>query len=284
MEGNDVFEDIDATAFAIAALRAAESARPDRLFDDPYAIEFVRRAIYHGGGMEINTAITHRLHDSVAARTSYLDQEMQRAVASGIRQLVILGSGLDTRAFRLELPETTTCYELDLPKIIEFKERVLADLGAEPPINRVPVAADLAGDWMPLLTAAGFRPDDPSLWLLEGLLMYFEETQTDRLMTRIGEASAPASRLLIAHNGGGFEFDNQSRSIAASLADSGYPFRSALADPIEWCTRYGWSGTFTSNKRYAHTLGRALPYPEDEKNPVTWLGTAIRSPRSCSPS
>src|SRR3954467_6896549 len=81
--------------------------------------------------------------------------------ATGITQVVILASGLDSRAYRLPWPAGTVVYELDQPAVIEFKTRTLADLGATPTADRRTVAVDLRDDWPAALRAAGFDPARP---------------------------------------------------------------------------------------------------------------------------
>ncbi|MDT5408762.1 MAG: hypothetical protein QOG14_982, partial [Mycobacterium sp.] len=85
----------------------------------------------------------------------YFDEYLLAAVQAGVRQVVILASGLDSRAYRLPWPDGTTVYEIDQPQVIEFKTRTLADLGAEPTANRRTVPIDLRADWPAALRAAG---------------------------------------------------------------------------------------------------------------------------------
>jgi methyltransferase (TIGR00027 family) len=115
------------------------------------------------------------------------------ATATGVRQAVILASGLDSRAYRLPWPAGTTVYEIDQPDVIEFKTRVLADLGAEPTATRRPVAMDLRYDWPSALIEEGFDPNQPTAWSAEGLLGYLPPDAQDRLLDTITELSAPGS-------------------------------------------------------------------------------------------
>ncbi|HWD78188.1 MAG TPA: SAM-dependent methyltransferase, partial [Kribbella sp.] len=114
---------------------------------------------------------------------------------SGIGQVVILASGLDSRAYRLAWPAGTVVYELDQPGVIDFKTRTLADLGAEPTADRRVVAADLRDDWPSAMRAAGFDPAVPTAWSAEGLLGYLPPDAQDRLLDTITELSPPGSRL-----------------------------------------------------------------------------------------
>ena len=103
----------------------------------------------------------------MAMRTKFFDDYFT-TTAAGVRQAVILASGLDSRAFRLAWPPGTVVYEIDQPAVIDFKNRVLGDLGAQPTAERRTVGIDLRGDWPAALRDAGFDPGAPTAWLAEG--------------------------------------------------------------------------------------------------------------------
>ena len=135
-----------------------------------------------------------RMTDKMAIRTKFFDEFFLDARPSGIRQVVILASGLDSRAYRLKWPAGTTVYEIDQPEVIDFKTRTLADLGAEPTADRHTVAIDLRFDWPTALAEAGFDRTQPTAWSAEGLLGYLPPDAQDRLLDTITELSAPGSR------------------------------------------------------------------------------------------
>ncbi|WP_432825346.1 SAM-dependent methyltransferase [Dactylosporangium sp. CA-092794] len=138
-----------------AAVRARESARPDRLFEDPWAEVLA-------GGADAGPD-----NPFLVVRTRYFDDAV--TAAGWLRQLVLLGAGLDTRAWRLPLPAGATVFEVDLPVLLAAKhERIPARPGCAVRI----VEADLRGDWGPALLGAGFDPGAPTLWLAEGLLFH----------------------------------------------------------------------------------------------------------------
>ena len=120
-----------------------------------------------------------RMVDSIAVRTKFFDEFFLDATQSGIRQAVILASGLDARAYRLSWPSGTTVYEIDQPQVIEFKSRVLAELGATPRADRQTVGIDLRDDWPMALRSAGFDPAQPTAWSAEGLLGYLPPQAQD---------------------------------------------------------------------------------------------------------
>lgn len=132
---------------------------------------------------------------AMAARTLYFDAFFADAAAAGIRQAVILASGLDARAYRLAWPSDMTVFEIDQPEVIEFKSTTLAGLGAAPTADLRSVSIDLREDWPTALTAAGFDPGQPSAWIAEGLFGYLPPEAQDRLLDAVTELSAPGSRL-----------------------------------------------------------------------------------------
>jgi methyltransferase (TIGR00027 family) len=203
----DLASSVGATATMVAAARAMASRADNALINDPFAEPLVRAV-----GVELFTRLASgelhpddldddenmgmaRMTDNMAIRTKFFDEFFLDAAAAGIRQAVILASGLDSRAYRLDWPAGTVVYEIDQPDVIEFKSRTLADLGAEPTADRRAVAIDLRFDWPTALTQAGFDPSEPTAWSAEGLLGYLPPDAQDRLLDTITALSAPGSRL-----------------------------------------------------------------------------------------
>ena len=137
--------------------------------------------------------------DNMAVRTKFFDDFFLDATAGGIKQVVILASGLDSRAYRLTWPDGSIVYEVDQPQVIEFKTRALAEIGAQPTADRRAVAIDLRFDWPAALKEAGFDPDQPTAWSAEGLLGYLPPDAQDRLLDTITALSAPGHRKRTAH-------------------------------------------------------------------------------------
>jgi methyltransferase (TIGR00027 family) len=138
-----------------------------------------------------------RFADGMAARTRFFDDFFAGAVDAGVRQAVILASGLDARGYRLAWPADMTVYEIDQPEVIEFKASTLAGLGVAPSAKLATVAVDLRDDWPAALAEAGFDASAPTAWIAEGLLGYLPPDAQDRLLDTIGELSAPGSRLAV---------------------------------------------------------------------------------------
>jgi methyltransferase (TIGR00027 family) len=206
----DLASSVGATATMVASARAMASKADRPLINDPYAEPLVRAV-----GLDLFTKLAtgelspadleddndgasagvQRMTDNMAVRTKFFDEFFLDATKAGIKQAVILASGLDARAYRLPWPDGTTVYEIDQPQVIEFKSRTLAELGAQPIAHRRAVAVDLRDDWPTALQAAGFDPAQPSAWSAEGLLGYLPPDAQDRLLDTITELSAPGSRI-----------------------------------------------------------------------------------------
>jgi methyltransferase (TIGR00027 family) len=200
----DLASSVGATATAVAASRAMASQGPDPLLDDPWADPLVRAVgidrfikLVDGeiGPADDSPLSRRHMREQIAVRTRFFDDFFVQATGSGIRQAVILASGLDTRAYRLPWPAGTVVYEIDQPEVIEFKTRTLAGLGAEPTAVRRTVAIDLRDDWPSALTEAGLDPSQPTAWSAEGLLVYLPPDAQDRLFDNIVALSPPGSAI-----------------------------------------------------------------------------------------
>jgi methyltransferase (TIGR00027 family) len=204
----DLASSVGATATAVAASRAMASQNPDALLHDPWADPLVRAVgidtfvkLIDGEFEQGDDPLLNRraMNEQIAVRTRYFDEFFMRATESGIRQAVILASGLDTRAYRLPWPAGTKVFEIDQPQVIAFKTRTLADLGASPTAERITVAIDLRDDWPAALVEAGFDPQQPTAWSAEGLLVYLPPDAQDRLFDNIAALSASGSGIATEH-------------------------------------------------------------------------------------
>jgi methyltransferase (TIGR00027 family) len=256
---------VGATALGIAQARAEESDRPDRLFDDPLAGAFVAGASsgatafmvpVEGAEPSARNAWAF-LRQTVAVRTRFFDEYFTEASRDGCRQVVLLAAGLDARAIRIDWPTGTQVFEVDQPAVLEFKERVLADLGAEPSCRRAVVATDLRGVWARALQAAGFRPGQRTAWLVEGLLPALTHEQSDRLIQELTELSAPGSWLALDHMP---QLESMRALLDAidpslSLLWKGGPGKSAH----DWLNGHGWAAEVFTVSDVASSYRRAQP-------------------------
>ena len=295
----EITESVGATALGVAAARAAENDREDRLFDDPYARLFVDAA---GEGMwtvfsraalpEALTGVDPQLptymqamRNYTAARTVFFDEFFRQATEGGVRQAVILAAGLDARCWRLKWPQGTTVYELDQPGVLDFKTATLRAAGARPRATLVNVAIDLRQDWPEALRQAGFDDSVPTAWSAEGLLPYLPAQAQDLLFERIGALSVPGSRIAVEAFGPD-TFDSDSldrqrammqryRDAAAAQPDAALPdfqdigdlvYLEDRADVADWLRVRGWAvEVITANDLMARNN---RPAPQDVQDPT----------------
>ncbi|BAX91100.1 class I SAM-dependent methyltransferase [Mycobacterium shigaense] len=212
----DLASSVGVTATMVAAARAIATRAERPIINDPFAEPLVkavgvdllsRLASGELDPAELNdvadvrdgaagsAGAMSRMADNMAVRTKFFDGFFTDATNAGIKQVVILASGLDSRAYRLAWPAGTVVYEVDQPQVVEFKSRTMAELGVTPTAYRRVVAVDLRDDWPTALRTAGFDPTQPAAWSAEGLLGYLPPDAQDRLLDTITELSAPGSRL-----------------------------------------------------------------------------------------
>jgi methyltransferase (TIGR00027 family) len=233
-----------------------ESARVDRLFDDPLAAEFVAAAGWH------HPEDDHLGDQWVSVRTRFFDDHLLRAVDGACRQMVNIGAGLDARAFRLRWPAPVTIFEIDLPQMLAFKDSVIANHKTDVACMRVALPANLTQEWEEALLRNGFDPDVPTAFLVEGVLTYLSATDVDRLMRGIGRYAAPGSRLALT------------AATASMIAEHGGRGWAIGDEPHHWLAEYGWAGEVFEAEECARHYGRTMA---DEKA-VGKLITADRRP------
>jgi methyltransferase (TIGR00027 family) len=237
------------TAMGMAAIRAAESSRADRLFDDPYAQLFlnalpgVLARQFTAGPKSLGAMFA--AHGAI--RTRFFDDYL---VGSACHQVVLLAAGLDTRAFRLDWPQPVRLYELDLPDVFATKETVLAE--HEPRCERVTLPVDLRGHWQVSLVEAGFNPASPTAWLAEGLLIYLSAAETIDLLTTVSELSAGGSTLAFEHSTDGRLVAQA--SATPSMAEFTKMWKSSPdQDLVGWLGAHGWRAEVHGDVNYGRT-------------------------------
>ncbi|MBK3630203.1 class I SAM-dependent methyltransferase [Streptomyces sp. MBT49] len=268
-----------ATAVGVARVRARESEREDALFRDPLAQAFATA----GGpgasspppsGDEAARRRRRGVAFSVVVRTRFLDDLLRQACASGIRQVVLLGAGMDSRAFRMDWPEGTRLFEVDTAGPLDFKASVLRQERAVARCERIAVAVDLREDWPGALAAAGHDPAAPTVWIAEGLLIYLPEDAVELLLARIGARSAAGSRLGLTLGSRGvierFGADAAPGS-AASLWVSEMP-----DDPVGWLAGHGWEAAAHTLRERAAAYGRPAGTPPQHDEGPGGLISAVR--------
>lgn len=274
-ENWDVTESIGTTALVVAAMRAAESRRPDALYVDPFAELLVAHAGpgSWGGALDgldcdlgsTSDGISWALNAVVTARTCYFDHYLTTAVANGVRQVAILACGLDARAYRLPWPAETVIFELDQPKVLEFKAAALA--GEEPAADRRAVPADLRHDWPNALRQAGFDAHAPTAWLAEGLLRYLSAEAQSALYTSVTNMSAVGAAIALNMGRDLAPQSPKTRAMrarilselgAVGVGDLAYP-PEERSDPREWFGMRNWTVSETDPITVLTKYGRTIP-------------------------
>jgi len=225
----DLTSGVGATATLVAAARAAATRRLQPVINDPFAEPLVRAVGLDAltqlaaGELDENSVGFPRMVDLFAARARFFDEFFAETGKAGLRQVVIVASGLDARPYRLTWPTGTTVYEIDQPEVIEFKTTTLSELGAVPTAEHRPVGIDLRGDWPDALRRAGFEDSQPTAWLAEGVLIGYLPPEADvQLLDNITALSRAGSRL--AADYGSVRAVQQAQDITGRWREHGLEF------------------------------------------------------------
>ena len=284
----DLSSSVGATATMVAAARALASRDDEPLIDDPFAADLVRAV-----GVDFFTRLVdgdiplstlegdgpRLMADVIAVRTKFFNDFFVDAGKAGIRQAVILASGLDSRPYRLPWAAGTTVFEIDQPQVIEFKTTTMTSIGATPAAEHRAVSIDLRDDWPSALRRNGFDDNQPTAWSAEGLLVYLPPEAQDRLFDNITALSAPDSRLATEyHPDAGAAVAERMKAMGAQLQQHGFDVdlsqlfyageRSAVAD---YLTGHGWQVSTRTRPEVFAGYGRVFPATED----VAALSTSL---------
>ncbi|ORA80083.1 SAM-dependent methyltransferase [Mycolicibacter kumamotonensis] len=288
----DINTSVGSTALFVATARALEARKPEPLAVDPYAELFCRAAggdwaaVIEGnlpGHQLLTSDFGEHFVNFQGARTRYFDDYFRRAVEAGVRQVVILAAGLDSRAYRLSWPDGTTIFELDQPQVLAYKSYVLSQRGIRPGAQRREVAVDLREDWPQALRDSGFDPEQPSAWIAEGLLIYLPAEAQAQLFTGIDNLAAPGSHVAV-EDGAPLPAEAFQAAVEAEVAagdDSRifhrlvYNERCAPAD--EWFGARGWTAVATPLADYLRELGRPVPDPDTEAGLMIARNSLVRA-------
>ncbi|MGY4712611.1 class I SAM-dependent methyltransferase [Mycolicibacterium sp. CBM1] len=275
----DITTSVGSTALFVAAARALEAQKPDPLAVDPYAEVFCRAvggpwAELLDGGVPDHPLKSEEFGEQFvtfqAARTRYFDAYFRRAAQAGVRQVVLLAAGLDSRAYRLEWAAGTTVFELDQPQVLEFKRDAMAAHGAEPRAQRREIAVDLRDDWPKALLDSGFHADEPSAWIAEGLLIYLPATAQEQLFTGIDALTCPGSHLAVEE---GRPMDRDAFHAKVAEAKSvddergqwwQLVYNEQHAPAAQWLAERGWDAEATTLLDYLQTVGRSVDSADAE--------------------
>ena len=278
----DLATSVGATATGVAVGRALASRGPNPLIDDPLAEPLVRAV-----GVDFFTRLAsgeldpsdvddngafgmQRMGDMMGVRTRFFDDFFMAAADEGIRQAVILASGLDARAYRLPWPPGTTVFEIDQSQVIEFKTATLAELGATPTADRRAVPVDLRHDWPAALRAAGLDSTKPTAWSAEGLMPFLPPDAQDRLLDNITALSLAGSQLATQNTQGASDAVQTMAERMRKVTDQwrGHGFDIEMTDlwyggdrndVVEYLSTHGWATATSSVPELFAAYGLALP-------------------------
>ncbi|HTZ16176.1 MAG TPA: class I SAM-dependent methyltransferase [Mycobacterium sp.] len=287
----DITTSVGSTALFVATARALEAQKSDPLAVDPFAEVFCRAVGGNVADVLDGKIPDHELKtpewgehfvNFQGARTRFFDNYFRQAADDGVRQVVILAAGLDSRAYRLPWPGQTTIFELDQPQVLDFKREVLAAHGAIPNAERREVAIDLREDWPQALRDSGFDAAKPSAWIAEGLLIYLPAEAEEQLFSGINALACPGSHVAV-EDGAPMPSDDYSAAVeeeraAAKEGAEGerrvffqllYNERHAPAD--QWFGEHGWTAEATPLADYLHEVGRPVPGTDGPDARAGWM-------------
>ncbi|SPM33287.1 O-Methyltransferase involved in polyketide biosynthesis [Mycobacterium rhizamassiliense] len=293
----DITTSVGSTALFVATARALEAQKPEPLAVDPYAEAFCRAVGGPAADVLDGKDPDHQLKTAdfgqhfvnfQGARTKYFDEYFRRAADAGVRQVVILAAGLDSRAYRLDWPAGTVIFELDQPQVLDFKREVLAGQGAKPKAERREIAIDLREDWQQALQDNGFDPDKPSAWIAEGLLIYLPASAQEQLFTGIDSLAGPGSHVAV-EDGAPMTAEAYEAALkeerAANASGDGRVFFQLVyneqhAPATDWLNKHGWSAVGTPLAEYLREVGRSVPGPDTEAGPMVGRNTLVSAVRA----
>ncbi|VVB69710.1 Leucine carboxyl methyltransferase [uncultured archaeon] len=245
------------TAEGIATLRFHESQRPEgeRICYDPYAIHFISPEILEWiarnpdkakARWEQRERILPGIDNSVIARVRYFDDFVKRSINEGLEQLVILGAGYDSRAYRIEGLAKIKVFEVDHPAMQAVKIEKIKKIFGCLPDHVTYNPADLErDDFGQKSLELGYSQSKKTLFLMEGLLYYLPPEIVNKILSFISKNSGEGSAII-------FDYYPQSvvdgscelevgRNLYNQLAQYGEPLRFGINDVEKFLANRGFS-------------------------------------------
>jgi methyltransferase (TIGR00027 family) len=275
----DITTSVGSTALFVAAARALEAQKPNPVAVDPFAEVFCRAVggqwadLLDGKAPEhdLRTEFGEHFVNFQGVRTRYFDAYFCRAAAAGVRQVVLLAAGLDSRAYRLDWPAQTVVYELDQPQVLEFKRGVLA--GRTPTAPRREIAVDLRNDWPQALRDGGFDASAPSAWIAEGLLIYLPANAQRQLFTGIDALAARGSHAAVEDavpmDAAAFEAKREEERAAGEDTFFNLVYNEQHEPATQWFGARGWRAEATLLSDYLRAHRRPVPSPDSDAGSMT---------------
>jgi len=258
-------DNVARTALMVAAYRAKENNRPNRLFYDPLSSVLA-------GQNALKAAATRHRDDTypyLTIRTRFFDDWLEKTLGSTYQQVVFLGAGMDTRAFRLKWPDAVQLWEIDCREVLALKQARLSAVQAKARCGRIPVAADLStGEWANDLLRHGFRTGVPSVWIAEGLFMYLPSSAVSQILCNVAALAPAGSQFGAEVFSEDFLHDDRNRTYLKEAAARGTPWLFGCNEPEEFFARCGWRiGMITGPGGEGADFGR-WPKPTDPRHPA----------------
>jgi methyltransferase (TIGR00027 family) len=268
---SELLKSVADTSRIMAAIRAVENERVDRLFRDPFAAKLA--------GEDTIIKVLPKIQENenkgipyVAVRTKYFDDWLM-SLTDQIKQIVLLGAGLDTRAFRLNLPPDIHFYELDQENVIEYKNSVLQCFS--PNCHRHTIVTDLRESWSKKLISSGFQIEQPTAWLIEGVFYYLTEEEVKNLLEKINQLSSKKSYLAA---------DFISEATLKTDDDLAQYWQFGCNNPQSFLSNYGWQSLVVQPCDSSVNCGRftfQFPSLDVEDAVRTFFATASQTFMSC---
>ena len=278
----DITTSVGSTALFVAAARALEAQKPNPAAVDPYAEVFCRAVggewadLLDGGAPDhpLRSEFGDYFVDFQGVRTRYFDTYFQAAAEAGVRQIVLVAAGLDSRGYRLPWRDGTVVFELDQPQVLQFKREALAARGATPTAERREVPVDLRNDWPKALRDSGFDPAKPSAWIAEGLLIYLPAAAQHQLFAGIDSLAAAGSHLALEESAplDANVFQAKREEELTGGIDRTFftlVYNEQHAPAYEWFGTRGWWAVATPLPFQLRSLGRPVPEPDSEAGIMT---------------
>jgi methyltransferase (TIGR00027 family) len=258
---------ISTTAKIMATVRVLETERevgpddPPRLFSDPLAAVLAGPEALERTRAKASNAAYLKGIRTLTVRTKHHDDAITKH--RNVKQIVILGAGLDTRAYRLtELGPDDDLFEIDTADIIHYKNDILASNkeGMEPKCKRHTIATDLShSSWAEDLGKHEcFQKSLPTVWILEGLIYYLTPDSVDELMSHISNLSSPGS--ILAADIMNWQATGDDSQVWNTM------WKFGCDDPVAFLEKYGWDSS--SNAQVEEPTEAAKKYAGYEKDGV----------------
>ena len=284
---------ISYTARIVSAKRAIEQSHPSPLFKDPYAAALAGdevnalvsrwQAVAQAQAVPLEQVIAKRTR-YIVLRTKFIDDFLSSALSQAeYQQVVILGAGLDTRVYRWAWSPGTTVYEVDCPEILHYKAQVLQNVTPTCVYQAVP--GDLAtpdSKWAAGILDAGYQTTIPTIWLMEGVVMYLQEEEVHLLIQTISQLSVADSVLAMDGVKVGSVLAGQ-RARRAGRGRVVQHWQFGNDDPKELLAKYGWTAVVSEPQniesgygRYPKSMPIGTETTDQEDGRGVWLVHAVK--------